>query len=158
MNKPMRAALAALVLAALPPATEARVRLEGIYVYSEDAEPVEASCSLRRANLTPVVHAAMCAKGIPAVGSSKDTDLHAYIMLNVLKVADVCSVYYGIQFYVAGGSALYGQSQKRLYGALELCNESGLMTGAAAGLQDRVAREIGRYADMCIDKSEKKNE
>ena len=157
MNKLMRAALAAIALAALAPAAEARVRLEGIYVYSEAAEPTEASCSLSRANLIPVVQAAMRAKGIPAVSSGKDADLHAYVMLSVLKVGDVCSVYYGLQFYISG-SVLYGQAKKRVYGLLELCNESGLMTGAAVGLQDRVARELGDYAEFCIDKAEKKDE
>ena len=154
----MRAALAGTMLAGLAPAVEARVRLEGIYVYSEQAEPNEAACSLNRANLIRVVQAAMRAKGIPAVGSSKDAELHAYVMLNVLKVADVCSVYYGVQFYVNGSSVLYGQAKKRLYGPLEMCNESGLMTGVGAGQQDRVASGIGRYADTCIDKAEKTDE
>ena len=136
----------------------ARIKIESVYVFSEDPEQDDSKCNISKRSTVAAVEGVFRRNGIPIVSHNKSFgSFNVYLSIAAIQIPGGCAISYGIQARLFG-STVYGPERKTIYGQLEVCGRNGIMGGPTHNLLNRLNTSFLHLAQECISEMEKADE
>jgi hypothetical protein len=136
----------------------ARIKIDGVHVFGESLRDTARQCSLTLEPSVAAVESTLRSNAIPLLSDSESwrTDFiqpNAYInFVPVSLSSSSCALSWRLNFYLLREIPIPGE--KTLFSEVELCSESGVLSGPTVNLQSRVNEELRTATEVCISRIE----
>jgi hypothetical protein len=128
--------------------------MDSAFVLTEEDTTSDAACNVKHASAVAAVEEALKTHNVAVITApSTAGTFRAYTNFTTLQNGPICAASYTVAFHLFG-SMPFRRSGKSIFGPLQTCIRSGMMSGPPADLQQRLNARLREFTEACIGETE----